>query len=231
MKAVRICAALLALIISVCSLAFAEAPVSGALYTLTGDTPVYADASLETLIGILSAGETVYAEEWDEEGNARIVFIYQLLLTNGWIRPDTALLLEDEALEDYLRRAGGDGMRYRNAPLLPAVFAQPGGQSGATAEETAEPVPFVPVILRQPEDQTGRVGQTVTFSVEAENVVSYRWQFHNGRVWKDSTMKGCNTPAMEVEVAQKRFSYMYRCILTFADGTVLFSDEARILHR
>ena len=57
---------------------------------------------------------------------------------------------------------------------------------------------FIPAILRQPEDQAGRVGQTVTFTVEAENVASYRWQFHNGRVWKD-----CRNPATRLTIISR----------------------------
>ena len=178
-----------------------------------------------------------YAEERSGEGAVRIVFVWPLLPCEGWIPEETAVRLEGDALDDYLSGAGEDGMRYRNVPLLPAVFAPAGealpvpGETGSGPADTDSAPSFIAGILRQPQDQTGRVGQTVTFSVEAENVAAYRWQFHNGRVWKDATMKGCDGPAMEVEVSQKRFAYMYRCVLTFEDGTVLFSDEARILHR
>ena len=233
MRSVRIrAAALAALLLALCCAAYAEYLPAEALYLLTEDPPVYADALMETLLGVLSAGQAVYAEEWNGEGNARIVFIYPLLLRDGWIRPETAVLLEGEALEEYLLTAAEDGMRYKTEPLLPAVFS-PAGDGAPEGEDAGrdEGPSFIPAILRQPGDQAGRVGQTVTFTVEAENVASYRWQFHNGRVWKDCTMKGWDGPAMEVEVSQKRFSYMYRCILTFEDGTVLFSDEARIVQR
>ena len=237
MKRTGLAAAFLASLMLIIPFAAAEAPALG-LCLLENETAVYADASMETLFGILAPGQTVYAEEEDGEGVLRIVFVYPLLPAEGWIDSAAALPLEGEALEDYLNRAGEDGMRYKNLPLLPAVFvpanadAGQQGQSefpGETAGEETREIPAA-VILRQPEDQQGRVGGRVTFTVEAENVVSYCWQFHNGRVWKDATMQGCDGPAMTVEVSQKRFGYMYRCVLTFADGTVLFSDEARIIH-
>ncbi len=226
----------------------AEAPSSGPV-RLKADTAVYADPEAAVLLGTLCADQTVWAEEWDAGGRTRIVYLYPLLLCEGWIDADGAVLLEGEALEEYLYGAGEDGMRYKNFPLLPVSFV-PAGEAGdgvsvdrsalpetegsATAEASSAPLPAeasvpAPAILTQPTDQKGRTGQTVTFTVGAERVVSYRWQFHNGRVWKDATMPGCDGPAMEVEVSQKRYGYMYRCILTFADGTVLFSDEAGIL--
>ena len=232
MKMTGLAAALLALLTLIAPFAAAEAPASG-LCLVENETAVYTDASMETLYGVLAPGQTVYAEEEDSEGVLRIVFVYPLLPKEGWIDSAAALPLEGQALEDYLYAAGEDGMRYKNLPLLPAVFAPANAeeaQEGPWAEPEAIPQVPAAVILRQPEDQRGRVGDKVTFTVGAENVVSYRWQFHNGRVWKDATMKGCDSPAMTVEVSQKRFGYMYRCVLTFADGTVLFSDEARIIH-
>ena len=241
MKITGLAAALLASLMLIIPFSAAMAPAYG-LYLLENETAVYTDASMETLYGVLAPGQTVYAEEEDGEGVLRIVFVYPLLPAEGWIDGAAALPLEDEALEDYLYRAGEDGMRYKNLPLLPAVFVPanadaapqgpqgfPGESIGETAGEDLRVIPAA-VILRQPEDQQGRVGGSVTFTVEAENVASYCWQFHNGRVWKDATMQGCDGPAMTVEVSQKRFGYMYRCVLTFADGTVLFSDEARIIH-
>ena len=247
MKTTGIAAAFLALLMLMVPFAGAEAPVSGLCYIENG-TAVFSDASMETLFGALAPGQTVFAEDVDEGGAMRIVFVYPLLPNEGWIDSAAAVPLEGEALEDYLTMAGGEGMRYKNLPLLPAAFT-PVNAEGAREEAQAdlsegpreipeekapeEPfeVPQAPAarILRQPEDQPGRVGGKVTFSVEAENVASYCWQFHNGRVWKDATMKGCDGPSMEVEVSQKRLGYMYRCVLTFADGTVLFSDEARII--
>ncbi len=237
MKTTGLAAAFSALLMLFGPFAAAEAPASG-LCVLENETVVYADASMETLFGVLAPGQTVYAEEEDGEGVLRIVFVYPLLPQEGWIDSAAALRLEGQALEDYLYGTGEDGMRYKNLPLLPAVFEPANAdwaQEGTWAvpgEETQEDPREVPAaaILRQPEDQRGRVGDKVVFSVEAENAVSYCWQFHNGRVWKDATMKGCDGPAMTVEVSQKRFGYMYRCVLTFADGTVLFSDEARIIH-
>ena len=234
MKTTGFAAAVLALLMLIGPLAAAEVPESG-LYLIENETAVYSDASMNTLFGFLAPGQTVYAEEEDSEGVLRIVFVYPLLPAEGWIDSAAALPLEGEALDGYLYGAGEEGMRYKNRPLLPAVFTPANAEtSQQVPQDTREDlweVPLAPAaaILRQPEDQPGRVGSKVTFTVVAENAVSYCWQFHNGRVWKDATMEGCDGPAMTVEVSQKRLGYMYRCVLTFADGTVLFSDEARII--
>ena len=196
MKMTGLAAALLALLTLIAPFAAAEAPASGLCF-VENETAVYTDASMETLYGVLAPGQTVYAEEEDGEGVLRIVFVYPLLPKEGWIDSAAALPLEGQALEDYLYAAGEDGMRYKNLPLLPAVFAPANAeeaQEGPWAEPEAIPQVPAAAILRQPEDQRGRVGDKVTFTVGAENVVSYR------------------------------------CVLTFADGTVLFSDEARIIH-
>ncbi len=224
-------------------LSLAESTFSG-LCLLENGTKVYAEESMETLFGTLAEGQVVYAEEQGSEGALKIVFIHPLLPAEGWISAGDALPLEGEALEDYLYGIGEDGMRYKNVPLLPVTFDSmaPGGTDAVLAFQDADTgeamdegtdegeETFPATILRQPEDRQGRVGSRVIFSVEAENAVAYRWQFHNGRVWKDATMPGCDGPEMTVEVSQKRYAYMYRCILTFGDGTVLFSDEVRILH-
>ncbi len=205
-------------------------PVTG-LCLLTADAPVCMDRDLTVFLGILPAGQVVYALEQDASGSMEIVFVYPDIPVEGWVAGTTLVPLEGAALYDHMAAAGDGAVYYRNRPLLPSSFILSGAADGMTVlpEAAQTETAFTAAILRQPEDQKGRVGKTVTFSVEAENVKTYRWQFHNGRVWKDSTMKGCDGPAMEVEVAEKRYDYTYRCILTFEDGTVLFSDEARIL--
>ena len=237
MRRTGFAAAFLALLMLMVPFAAGEGSPARGLCFLEDETAVYADASMETLFGVFAPGQAVYAEGEDGEGVLRIVFVYRLLPAEGWIDSAAALPLEGEALEDYLYGVGEDGMRYKNLPLLPAVFVAedagaaaelPGESPKENAREDLREIPAA-AILRQPEDRQGMVGGKVTFSVEAENAVSYCWQFHNGRVWKDATMEGCDGPAMTVEVSQKRFGYMNRCVVTFSDGTVLFSDEARIV--
>ena len=90
---------------------------------------------------------------------------------------------------------------------------------------------FVPHITTQPTNQTGSVGDTITFSIVANNVSAYQWQYKqsvNGP-WKDSSFTGYNTTAMEVEVSDARYGYWYRCKITGKDNSTLISDVVQIL--
>ncbi|MBR4862928.1 MAG: hypothetical protein IKU07_00005, partial [Oscillospiraceae bacterium] len=84
-------------------------------------------------------------------------------------------------------------------------------------------------IVQQPESVTVDTGATVQFKVEVEgDVVSYKWEYR--KVWKffNTSMTGYNTDTLTVAANGARNGYGYRCTITFADGTVLVSDVAKL---
>ena len=87
-------------------------------------------------------------------------------------------------------------------------------------------------IIYQPKNWVGAVGDTVTFTVVAMNVVTYRWQYSdNGVNWvqSSSTLNGYNTPTITFTM-EERFTTRYRrCRMVDADGNIIYSDVVQSL--
>lgn len=88
-------------------------------------------------------------------------------------------------------------------------------------------------IITQPTDIKADAGDTVTFTVGATGVASYRWQVGgtDGSNWTDLTWEGANTASMTRTMNETNITYVYRCKLTGLDGTVLYTDVVRIIPR
>ena len=104
---------------------------------------------------------------------------------------------------------------------------------GATKEEINEgsklPEVVPSLITKQPESITVDSGETVQFKVEVEgNVVSYKWEYRKLYKWFSTSMTGYNTDTLTVPATGQRNNYGYRCTVTFADGTVIVSEEAKL---
>lgn len=84
--------------------------------------------------------------------------------------------------------------------------------------------PIVPYIATQPEDFQGPAGGTATFNVVASSATSltYRWQesADNGVTWSDcpSSLAGYNTASLSMPATAARDGYLFRCVVTNADG-------------
>ena len=87
-------------------------------------------------------------------------------------------------------------------------------------------------IIYQPKNWVGAVGDTVTFTVVAMNVVTYRWQYSdNGVNWvqSSSTLNGYNTPTITFTM-EERFTTRYRrCRMVDANGNAIYSDIVQSL--
>ena len=83
-------------------------------------------------------------------------------------------------------------------------------------------------IIKQPESVKATVGETVTFTVEAENVAAYHWQYstNGGENWKYSSNK---TDTISFTLTEAAKGYLRRCELTGVDGTVIYTDEVGII--
>ena len=85
-------------------------------------------------------------------------------------------------------------------------------------------------VVEQPADATANVGDSAVFAVEAENVISWQWQYCRGTSdkWYNTAMTGYATDTLTVAVTSSRHGYRYRCKLTGTDGTVTYTDPATL---
>ena len=84
------------------------------------------------------------------------------------------------------------------------------------------------VIETQPTSQTIAEGQTVTFSVDAPNAVSYQWQLLSGKKWTNLTWAGAKTDTLTFTSAAKHSGKQFRCLMSdgankIATNTVVFN--------
>lgn len=94
----------------------------------------------------------------------------------------------------------------------------------------------VPIkITTQPADQTVGVNENAVFTVEAEGEgLTYQWQHMTttGSTWlttADSTSaSGAQTAELTVKAQSYRNGYQYRCMVTGADGSVVYSEVATL---
>lgn len=90
---------------------------------------------------------------------------------------------------------------------------------------------FVPHILTQPTDQEGAIGDSVTFSVVANNVKAYQWQFQatESSNWTNSSGEDANTANRTLTVSTNNFyRNRFRCKITGLDDSVIYTDVVKI---
>ena len=84
-------------------------------------------------------------------------------------------------------------------------------------------------ITGQPMDSNTDSGYTAQFTVyTTPDAVSFKWQYRKIYKWFDTTMDGYNTSTLNVAATGARNGYDYRCVVTFADGTVIISEPAEL---
>ena len=90
-------------------------------------------------------------------------------------------------------------------------------------------------ITGQPKDVTGKVGETVTFTVEADgDGLTWQWQIKRPTAadWTDSSMPGCRTGTLSVSVMRYTLSgTRYRCKIRDRYGDEVISDPAALTVR
>ena len=87
------------------------------------------------------------------------------------------------------------------------------------------------IILVQPADVSGKIGQTVSYTVEAENVASWQWYYtkDSGKSWYKSNGTGASTDTLSLKVTNTNKTNKYRCKLTGLDGKVVYTETAGLL--
>lgn len=92
---------------------------------------------------------------------------------------------------------------------------------------------FVPHIVTQPTDQTAAVDSNAVFTVVANNVVKYEWQYKTNAstTWRDmhSGTTGADTDTITIPVTSTRYTYDYRCHMTGKDGSIINTVNVKIL--
>lgn len=88
------------------------------------------------------------------------------------------------------------------------------------------------IIIRQPEDVTAVVGATATFSVVATGIgLTYQWEFshNNGTNWGNVPRDTATTPELVMSnVGDYHNGYIFRCIITDANGNTVTSEAATL---
>lgn len=86
------------------------------------------------------------------------------------------------------------------------------------------------VILSQPHSVTGILGETISFTLEAENAVSYQWYYSkDGTSWYKSGVTGNNTASISVKITATNQNYKYRCRMVGQDGNGKNSNAVGIV--
>ena len=88
-------------------------------------------------------------------------------------------------------------------------------------------------IITQPTDAEVTSGAIAQFSVEATNVVTYRWMYRKSQRdgWMNTTMEGYDTDTLSVPALLSRNGYQYRCRIVDADGMRYDTDIATLTVR
>ena len=112
----------------------------------------------------------------------------------------------------------------------PKTCERCGAQEGDTLEKL---IRSANVIIRHPADLTVCTDDTAVFSVVASgDVKSYRWQHCRDEVtWMNITASSCpsaTTDTLHFAAQDAHDGSQYRCIVSFADGSNLISQPARI---
>lgn len=87
---------------------------------------------------------------------------------------------------------------------------------------------YVPHITTQPTDQVGDIGDTVTFTVVANNAVAYQWQYKVLN-WHNASGGTVDQPSYSIQVSAERMTYQFRCRVTGKDGSYVYSDAVKMV--
>ena len=84
------------------------------------------------------------------------------------------------------------------------------------------------VITAQPEAQVVKEGETVKFTIEADNADSYQWQVNTGKSWVSMTnasvWRGNQSATLQFTASKAYSKYKYRCIVSDGIETIESSE-------
>ena len=90
---------------------------------------------------------------------------------------------------------------------------------------------FVPHITTQPVDAVGAIDDSVSFTVVANNVKGYQWQYstNNGTTWSNTSQPGNKTATLTTTATSGRYNWSIRCEITGLDNSVIYTNTVKIL--
>ena len=136
---------------------------------------------------------------------------------NDW----TDIAQNDTALTDTLKiTAGKDAAAYKYRCVVTGLDAEQ-----ATTQSVSLKIGTATRIITQPENAVGKNGGTIVFHVEAENAVSYQWQYDDGiSGWWDLVERddriGTMTDTLTLTVRPTVATFTYRCVITGVNNVV-----------
>ncbi|MCQ2500531.1 MAG: Ig-like domain-containing protein, partial [Lachnospiraceae bacterium] len=101
------------------------------------------------------------------------------------------------------------------------------GEDGAVviSEEAGISLVEGAVIITQPVSAEASIGDTVSFTVEAQNAVSYQWYYSkDGAKWFKSSVTGFDTAAITLKKSASNAANKYRCKIIGTDGNAIYTD-------
>lgn len=87
---------------------------------------------------------------------------------------------------------------------------------------------YVPHIITQPTDQEGALNDTVTFTVVANNVAEYKWQY-KATNWHPGQVGVVNEASYSIPITEQRLGYEFRCQITGKDGSIIYTNAVKMI--
>lgn len=85
-----------------------------------------------------------------------------------------------------------------------------------------------PVITKQPLSVLANVGDSASFSLEADDSVSYQWQKSDDKItW--SNISGATSNIVNFTVNNSDYDRWFRCVVNTSDGAVVNSNEVKVI--
>ena len=104
-------------------------------------------------------------------------------------------------------------------------------EDALTLIQTINDNKYVPHITTQPTDITAALDEVIYFTLTANNVKEYQWQYQNigQTTWRNTTLNGYNTNSLRVVTTEARYGMLFRCVITGLDDSVIYSNEVTII--
>jgi len=103
------------------------------------------------------------------------------------------------------------------------------GTSIESKEVKVETLVVEPTIKTQPESVTAKIGDTISFTVVAENAESYQWMYCKNGTW--AALKGKTDSTLTLTLNATNIAFQYYCVVNGAEGTTpVNSDIVEIIN-
>ena len=156
-----------------------------------------------------------------EASGAKLTYQWQLKVPGGSWKDSTASGAKT-ATVSVPATAARNGYQYR------CIITD---ANKLTTNTNAAKLTILTTITTQPKAASAAIGAKANFTVAATGAgLTYQWQYKtpSGTAWKDSTAAGAKTAKLSVTVTEGRNGYLYRCVITDANGKTVTSGSAKL---